>query len=144
MKKYIVSAIVLLAVGGISFYVGYAYSENKNSLANFQANMGENFKMRVSGQNLPEGARSGSRMMLSGGVAGEITAVDNQSITVKLSDGSSKIVFYSDSTAISKQAEGSKDDLTIGVQIMISGQQNTDGSYAASAIRIGDLLWQRQ
>jgi len=55
-------------------------------------------------------------------------------------DGSSKIVFFSDSTEISKTTEGSMDDIEIGKEIMVTGSQNSDGSYTAKTIQLSPRL----
>ena len=67
---------------------------------------------------------------------GEVIAKDEQSLTLKMPDGGSKIVFFSDSTQISKTTEGLINDIDIGKQIMVSGDQNSDGSYTAKTIQL--------
>ena len=75
-------------------------------------------------------------------VGGEIIAKDASSITVKLrgtqSDGSagSKIIFLSDSTQVTKSAQGSTTDLSIGTQVSVFGTTNTDGSVSAQSVQI--------
>ena len=59
-----------------------------------------------------------------------------------MTDGSSKIVFFSDSTEISKTTEGAVDDIEIGKQIMVSGDQNSDGSYTAKTIQLSPRVIQ--
>jgi len=65
-----------------------------------------------------------------------VISKDEKSLTIKLPDGSSKIVFFSDSTEISKTTEGTIDDIEIGKQIMVSGDQNSDGSITAKTIQL--------
>jgi len=67
---------------------------------------------------------------------GEMIDKDEQSLTLKTMDGSSKIIFFSGSTEISKTAEGLVSDIEIGKQITISGEQNSDGSYTAKTIQL--------
>lgn len=80
------------------------------------------------------GAQRGAR---NGGdfVSGEIISKDEQSLTLKMPDGGSKIVFFSDSIKILKTVEGSAEDIAAGKQIMVSGKQNSDGSYTAQTIQ---------
>ncbi len=45
---------------------------------------------------------------------GDVIAKDDKSITIKMRDGSSKTIFYSDTSEISKSIKGTADDLTRG------------------------------
>ena len=54
---------------------------------------------------------------------GEITSVDDSSITVKTPDGGSKIILVSDSTTINKAAQVDKTDLKAGSKVSISGDR---------------------
>jgi hypothetical protein len=82
-------------------------------------------------------ARNGSRGGISGGfAAGEIIAKDNTSVTVKLSDGGSKIIFFNQNTPITKSVGGSVADLKIGEQIIAQGTANQDGSLSSQSIQL--------
>lgn len=82
------------------------------------------------------GLRQGGGGPGGGFVNGDIIASDAESITVKLADGSSKIVFFSGSTSISRQAEGSASDLSEGTSVLVTGATNADGSITAQSIQI--------
>lgn len=69
-------------------------------------------------------------------IVGQILSQDSTSITVKLPDGSSKIVMFSDTTPINKTALGSKTDLTTGTGVRIIGTTNSDGSVTAQDIQL--------
>jgi hypothetical protein len=126
-NKKIILPIVLLLVGlGAGFFAGIKYQQlriRKNSFLG-----GFNGVREVNGN--IQRARGG------GNVFGEVIAVDEKSITVKMQDGSSKIVFLSDSTTINKASEGSKDDIKTGTNVMVIGATNTDGSVAATSIQL--------
>ncbi len=137
MKKIISIIIALVIIGGGAFYGGMKYGQSEGlshqnfqnlSLEQrqqlFQGNMGESFQ---------RGIRMGTELSF---LNGEVIDKDEQSLTLKLSDGGSKIVFLSDSTEISKTIKGLIDDVEIGKQIMISGEQNSDGSYTAKTIQL--------
>ena len=68
--------------------------------------------------------------------AGEIISKDDKSITLKLRDGGSKIIFFSSATAVSKSVLGSAEDLKIGEEVTISGEANPEGSVTAKSIQI--------
>ena len=124
MKKLPVIIISLVLVIGIAFFGGVQYGKGKNSQiprAVFQGMQGAN----------RTGINAGT-----GRVMGEIIGRDDQNITVKLSDGGSKIVFFSDSTTITKSTDGSVEDLKDGVNVIVSGKQNDNGSYTAETIQI--------
>lgn len=120
-KKTIASFIVIIiTVGGVAFYVGMKYA-GRNNFPRQMGNRGQGF-----------GSRSG------GFVAGDIISKNDKSITIKLRDGGSKIVFYSDSTEVGKFVNGLISDLEIGKVATVSGQTNQDGSVTAQSIQIRD------
>ena len=47
-------------------------------------------------------------------IAGSVIAKDDKSLTIKLPDGGSKIIFYSVSTEIMKTATGTLEELKVG------------------------------
>lgn len=124
-------AVIITAIiaGGGAFYGGTKYAASKNSPANFSRN-GGNFP-----GGLKQGNGTGNRQG-GGMINGEIIKKDDKSITVKANDNSSKIIYFSASTTISKFAEGSKNDLQIGDNIMANGTSNSDGSVVAQMIQM--------
>ena len=127
-KKIIPIIIALIVVGGGAFYGGMQFAQSK---------MPQGFAQR---QQLGASAigslneRTGNRAGV-GFVAGEIIAKDDKSITVKLQDGGSKIVFLSGSTEIVKSVSGTSNDLEVGKTVMINGTTNQDGSITAKSIQ---------
>ena len=127
-KKLIIGIILIIVIGIGCFYAGMKYQQNQRRsqfLGQFNGQPGRNSQFQ---SRLGQGARA---------VRGEIIASDDKSITVKLPDGSSKIVLLSDSTNINKAAQGSKEDLKIKEQVIIFGKENSDGSVTAQNIQLG-------
>jgi hypothetical protein len=69
-------------------------------------------------------------------VSGDIISKDDKSITIKLRDGGSKIVFLSTSTPITKSVSGATSDLSQNESVLIQGISNADGSVSAQSIQI--------
>lgn len=127
MKKIILFVIILIIAAGASFYGGMKYGQSKNSSV-LPTNSRANFQARQEG--------TGNRM--AGGanfISGEVIAKDDKSLTLKMADSGSKIVFFSDSTKVSKTIDGLMDDIVIGSQIMVSGEQSSEGIYTAQTIQ---------
>ncbi len=117
-------AVLIVLVGGGSFFAGMKYQQSKRPQGRFG-----NFQLGQFGQ------RQGFRP-----VNGEIISVDDKSITVKLADNSSKIVLLTDTTAINKSSQGSKEDLKVGEKVVAFGTENSDGSITAENIQINPIF----
>jgi hypothetical protein len=124
-NNYIVTAILVLIVGAATFYGGMQYQ--KSQRGQFAGQFGGN---RGQGGQFGRGVKGG------GMVLGQVMSKDDKSITVKLQDGSSKIVILSGSTTINKQATGTKDDLNSGERVAVFGTTNSDGSVTAQSIQL--------
>ncbi len=143
MKKTIViAALIAMALGAGVFFGGIKYAQNKTrgTRGNFAAGL-QNLSPEERQRRLQQfqgsgGGRRSGAAAAGNFTAGEIIKKDDQSVTVKLLDGSSKIAFFSANTAIAKSTPGSAEDLQIGKQIMISGPANADGSLTAQNIQI--------
>jgi len=139
MKKEILYPVITaVVVGALAFYGGMQYQ--KSQRVNFRGADGPGNFMMGGGQrggNGGFGGQSGQRMMGQGfrPVIGEIISADDKSITVKMDDGSSKIVLISDTTSINKTDPGSKTDLTVGTKVGVFGADN-NGTVTAQNIQI--------
>lgn len=82
------------------------------------------------------GTGGGSMGLRAGFIAGEIISRDDKSVTVKLNDGGSRIVFLSESTKVIKSADAALVDLESGSKIFANGMPNQDGSITAQSIQL--------
>lgn len=145
MKKIIYVVVGLLLMTG-SFFGGYYYE--KKACTN-SANLGFDGGNRpdMSNGTPPTGAPNNSSGSYSrgnggpggGGSTGEIISNDGKSVTIKTSDGSTKIVYFSDSTKVNKNESASTSDLTVGTTISAMGTTNSDKSVTAQNIIIGNV-----
>jgi hypothetical protein len=147
MKKNIIFLIIAIIVGGGSFYGGMKYDQKNNSgkistagLQNMTAEQRQQSFQQFRGSGNNQGVRRNGTVGQSGGggafLNGEIISKDDKSVTIKLRDGGSKIVFLSDSTSIGKTTDGTAADLEAGKQVTINGKDNSDGSVTAQSIQV--------
>lgn len=121
--------MLVVIVGAGSFFAGIKYQQSKQSSSFRQFGGQQGQRMGVGGN------RTGFRP-----VAGEIISSDDKSITVKLQDGSSKIVILSDQTQINKAETASKSALRTGEQVAVYGTENSDGSVTAQNIQLNPVF----
>jgi len=127
----IIMVILLLVVAVVSFYGGTLY-QSKNYPNSF-ANRGMMDNSGPRGQNgIAFRNRNGSQGM----VRGQIENMDDKSLTIKMPDGSSKLVLLTSSTTIDKVDQTTKADLKTGQTVAVFGAANSDGSISATSIQL--------
>ena len=128
MNKTIIIAVALVILAGVGGFLGgatYQKSQTASRLVQFGNGQGGQFYRRFG-----QGA-NGTNV-----VRGQVVSTDANSITVKLPDGSTKILIVGSSTAFSKSASGSLSDLKTGDSVMAFGTSNSDGSITAQNVQI--------
>jgi hypothetical protein len=126
MKNNTTTLIVIaIIIAGASFFGGMKYQESKRPAFNRQTTNND-MRRGQNGNNRP--------------VNGEILNSDDKSITVKLIDGSSKIVLLTSTTSLNKAAEATKSDLKPGERISVFGVTNADGSVTAQNIQLNPIM----
>ena len=133
----VASLIGVLTLSG-AFYGGMTYAQMSRggSGGNFANLSIEERQARFAGGGSPMGMRD-SGGVGAGFTSGDILSKDATSLTIKMMDGSTKIVLFSGSTMISKSASGTPADLTTGARVTVMGNTNSDGSVTAQDILIG-------
>ena len=127
-NNLIIGLIITLIIGGaVGFLGGMQYQKSQRPTF-----AGSQFRQDGTG-NFPRGNGDTQAMRP---VTGKILSTDNNSITVKMHDGNTKIVILSDSTSINKAATGIKADLKTGEAIAVFGTANSDGSVTAQSIQL--------
>lgn len=117
-----IAAAVFLIIGIGAFMAGTQYQKNKISSQLLQVQRQGGFR-RAERDNAS--------------VRGEILAADSSSFTIKMKDGSSKIVLLSGKVVINKAVEAQREDLKVGDQVMAIGSLNADGSITAKNVQLG-------
>lgn len=125
MNKTLITALIVLVIaGGAGFFGGMKYQQSKAPTRQFS-----NFA-----------GRNGGSGNIFRPVNGQILSNSNNTLTVKLADGTSKVVILTGSTQINKAALGTVTDLVTGSTVAVFGQTNSDGSVTAQSIQINPMV----
>lgn len=131
MKNPLLAAFLgAIIFGGVGFFAGTKYQStkiaaNRTSYAGFMNQNGQRQTVN----------RNGMRP-----VTGAVTSIDTNSMTVRLQDGSSKLVILSGTTRFVKTNDVSLSDITTGTQVGVFGSTNADGSVTALNVQINPQL----
>ena len=132
ITKIIIVSSILIVASGLG---GFKYGQSKvPNLRQSQLGAVGSFGSQAGGVT--------RRSLASGGVVamGDIIKKDDQSLTLKLRDGGSKIVWYSSSSEVSKMAIGNASDLAVGEVVSVTGTANSDGSLVAKTIQLRSVM----
>lgn len=136
-NSLIVTIVVAVIVGALGFYGGIQYQKSQRGSFPGSTTQGFPSGTNQQGGNGRQGSTTGSRP-----VSGEITGLDESTLTIKTQDGSSKIVIYSTATKVNKTSEGSTSDLKVGEQVTVIGSESADGTVTAQNISLGGGVFQ--
>ena len=145
MKKWHIAVVVVVvvAVGVGAFFGGRATGGSGTPTVAEAMKVLQSQAQQGNGTGFPGGngfAGANGTARRGGAVSGSVIAADATSITVKTSDGGTKIVLVSGSTTVSKVSEGAQADLTVGQNVIVTGTTNTDGSVSATRVQVGATL----
>lgn len=125
MKKnlvYIAGVVLIIA----AFFGGMFYGKSSDNPAASKSGASGRFIRGFNGQS------AGSINIITG----KVIAKDQQSLTISLPNGNSEIVFYSTSTPVEKPSPVSINSVSTGSNVVVSGTQNSDGSFTADSIQV--------
>ena len=129
-QNNLVTLLLVIIFSAAGFFGGIKYQQSKNPT------FGNRFNQIDRANNPPNG-----RGVRGGGMTnGEIITADDKSITVKMIDGSSKVVLLSTNTTINKSADGTINDLKAGGKVAVFGSTNSDGSLTAASIQLNPVI----
>ena len=130
-QTIIIPILLLVVVAGGAFFAGMKYDQSRRST--FARQAGNSTLGQRGG--MMGGNRAGLRP-----VTGTIVSSDQNTLTVKLFEGSSRIVLLTDKTTINKAAEGTKEDLKAGETVAVNGTDNADGTVTAQNIQLNPVV----
>lgn len=127
--------LVIVAVGGGSFWAGMKIGENRaiQGRARFFQQFGaQGGQFREMVGTPPSGVEA---QRFGGGIMGTIEAVEGDTLVVTTEGGEIQVQ-TTDTTLIEKSMAMGVEDLEVGEQVVVSGSQNDDGSITARSIRV--------
>jgi hypothetical protein len=135
-KNLIVTIVVILVVAAGSFFGGMKYGTIKK----MPNGAGQRFNQMFGTEQRGAGGAGTFRANGANLVNGQILSKDDKSMTVKLNDGGSKIVFFTGATQFMRTATDTIDNLKVGDNVMANGTANADGSLNAESIQLRPSL----
>jgi len=125
-----VVAVIIGLAGG--FFIGKSYQSSQTS---------GNFGQFGNGQQRQRTGLPNDQTRMTGRqIIGEIISQDDKSITIKLPDGSTKIILFSEKTSVIEATSASTTALAVGKTVGVFGTTNTDGSITAQNIQLNPVL----
>ena len=123
----IIIAVVLVAVAAAGgFFGGMMYQKSQASTLS-AAGRG-NFAARF--------GQGGQNAAAFRPVRGQVLSASDTSLTVKMSDGSTRIIVLSSSTAFMQSTKAVLTDIKTGDTVNVVGTANSDGSVTAQDVQI--------
>lgn len=139
MTKNIYMLIAAVFIAGVAFFVGLKYQEAKVTrqfmFQNGFARGNEKMMNRNNNGNFNNDNNSPRGMGFRPEI-GKILSIDSNSITIQMTDGSSRIILVGDTTKITKTQDTTKTDLKTGDTVGVFGTINQDGSITAQSIQL--------
>lgn len=138
-SKLVIGGIVVLSLVA-GFFGGIYYQKNQSV-----SNIGMTRAGRNNAFNQDRGAgmgmnnRPGSDMR-GGVISGEISAKDEGGMTIKMADGSSKIILINNDTKYTISSEADSTKVVVGEKVAVFGESNSDGSVTASSIELNPVM----
>lgn len=141
LKNTTALIFIVALIGGVLGFVGGMKYQESHALS-FQGQGSTGQDVSFGGRNGKGKVRFGKNGRQGGGniTAGEVLSVDADGFTIKLPDGSSKIVNLSTTTTYTKSGSGSKADLKVGETVAAFGSENSDGSISADSVQLNPQM----
>ncbi|MBP9702842.1 hypothetical protein KBD69_04085 [Candidatus Woesebacteria bacterium] len=138
-SKLTLGLVIVFAVT-IGFFGGVYYQKKQGeNYSRMQRSDRSNASMR--GREAGMGVKSNpGSVMMGGAVNGEISAKDDNGITIKLTDGSSKFILVNSETKYTLSSGTDSTKAVIGEKIAVFGENNSDGTMTAKSIEFNPMM----
>ena len=136
MAVVVVTSLIVGFGGGVWYQRRQVVDNWRDRANNFINNRNE----RSRNNPVERGMMNGQGMGGARIVAGEVTSKDDKSLTVKLVDGSSRIVLIGSSTQYTESTAIEASKLVVGSKVAVFGTVNSDGTTVAESIELNPSL----
>lgn len=133
INTYIMVGVTAVVVGAGGFVAGTKYQQSQTQRRFTQGNSEVRGNLPSRGANVGGSGR--------GMTVGEVSAKENNNLTLKMADGSSKIVILADSTTYQTCAEAKLENIEVGSKVAVNGATGNDGTITANNIEINPVQW---
>ncbi len=136
-NSLLVTIMVAVIIGAVGFFAGVQYQKSQSPSFSAAAG-GRDTSIQGRGGRFQgrRGSKTNGNAANRGAIIGKIINSDNNSITVQLRDGSSKIAVLSNNTTYETTSKASQSDLKNGDTVAVIGTTNSDGSITANSVQI--------
>ena len=140
LSPTVIVLLVMLIVAAVSSGIGYKLGNKMSLRGSKEAMMASGVRGEIQGEAKGQNQTKPNAGQMQGTekrhTEGDISSIDNNTVTVKMADGSSKIVLLLDKTVYSLSSALDKAELSVGQKVNVVGDVNTDGSVSASELRL--------
>ena len=136
-QQLVIVAVGAVIIAALAFYGGMQYQKSQGRQAfagGFAGASGQFGGTRGAGGTAGGGAANSATRGRP--VVGSIVNQDASSFTVKLADGSTKIVLIDDKTIFDKTSTVPQSEVKTGENVGVFGITNTDGSITAQNVQL--------
>ncbi len=133
-KNLFLTILIVVLFSAVSFIAGKNFPDRGGSQ---MANRGQ---FGNQGRNMENGQKFAGTQMRGGQILGEITAIENDKVTIKEVNGSSKVILLTEETSIVKTTVAPITDLKVGGKIAVFGKSTTDAIISAQNIQLNPLM----
>ena len=123
--RILVSIVLIIIAAAGGFFGGMMFQKNQTPA----------FGMMGRGNFAGRSGQSGQNAAFRP-VRGQVLSMSDTTLTVKMSDGSTKIVVLSSSTAFMQSTKAGLTDVKTGDTVNVVGTANSDGSVTAQDVQI--------
>lgn len=138
--KLIFGGVVIAALVA-GFFGGIYYQKKQSVVYPGMARTGRNNTLNQDrGMGMGMNNKQGQDMRVGGMISGEISAKDEGGVTVRMTDGSSKLVLVNDMTKYTISSVSDFTKVVVGEKVAVFGESNSDGSITATSIELNPAM----